>query len=79
MRAFAWTDKYLVKIIREDGCLIEAFEPRTTITKLKAHINKFAKDCEVEWLDRPWNEPGFKEAMRLYEVINGMRFDCKEF
>lgn len=82
-RAFAWQESKfvnggIVKIIGEDGNLITAFEPKTTRDKLKQIIGKFAKGYEVEWCDKPWSNPGFKEAMRQYELQTGLRYDCRE-
>jgi len=84
MKAFAWQESKfvsggIVKIISTDGILVTAFEPRTTWTKLKEIIGKFAPNYEVEFLDRPWSNEEFKHAMKLYELNWGVRFDCRNY
>lgn len=84
MKAYAWKDCQfvsgaIVKIISEDGFLLSAYEVRGVSTKVKETAYRWAKDYDVEWLDRPWKNDGFNTANRLYEHNHFIRLDCREF
>lgn len=84
MKAYAWVDaktssSNIVKILSEEGFLLDCFEPRMTLTKLKDKIGMFAKDYEVEWLDRPWSNDDYKRAVQAYELNYDIRMDCREY
>lgn len=58
----------IVKLLREDGSLLEAFEVNR-LDKVKELAGKWAKRYGVnfEWLDRPWSDDEFLKAKRRYE------------
>lgn len=92
-KAYAWKaaqfeSTSIVKIISDDGFLINAFQAFVT-DKLRHNINKFAwtfdKDTgekisyDCEWCDKPWGKQEFKDAVMKYEFNYGIRMDCKEY
>jgi len=83
-QAYAWKDGQLVsccfvKIIDDDGNLLHSFESKFISDNLRHNIGKWAKDYDVKWLDQPWKNQSFIDAIKKYEFNYGIRLDCREY
>lgn len=70
---------FIVQLLREDGVITNCIEMKSWV-KRKEIAQKFVHDGDyIEYLDNPWGDPGFKEAIRLYEVRFNSGFEGSSY
>jgi len=82
MIAFGWIATkldtgFIVKIISEDGNLLNVIETRS-FNKSPEIAQKFCKDYDLEWLSSPWSNQAFKNAINSYTTKYGITMDGRE-
>lgn len=77
MKAFGWIATKLdsgniVKIIAEDGSLLNVFEVRSYTKAAEIAKKLCPKDYDLEWFTNPWANPFFKKAIESYTRFYGV-------